>query len=183
MKKRIQKFNYDMLRPMDMVVCAGRSPFAAITRLVTAGGRKMRDHSVAVHTGCLVDFRGQLLVAEMGPKGLGINSLHKYKKVGGRRWVIGFRRNKIYDNKDIRGQAQDRIAYDRRHTLEYDFKGLLEFVFKKVKDNKMRFYCSEYYYTQTLVDKVKYPPSFVGKVSPYDLQLCSGFNDVEGWLA
>jgi hypothetical protein len=182
MSKEI-KFDYSKLRPMDMVVCAGRSPFAMTTRIVTAGIRKAFDHTIAVHTGVLVDFHGQLLVAEMGPKGLGINSLHRYRKEGGRRWVITFRRNSAYDDTAVRETAQKRIAKDRRKTIQkYDYKGLLEFVFKRVKDNPKRTYCSEYFYLTTFEDGLRYPISFKAKVSPYDLQLVgNGWTNILDW--
>jgi len=176
------RFDYSKLRPMDMVVCAGKSPFATTTRIVTAGLRKAFDHSVSVHTGIIVDFHGQLLVAEMQSKGLEINSLHRYRKEGGRRWVIAFRRNPIYDDPAVREAAQQRIARDRRKTIEYDFKGLMEFVFAKIDDNKKRNYCSEYFYMTTLEDGLRYPVSFKAKVSPYDLQLVGGgWTNVLGW--
>lgn len=177
------KFNYEALRSCDMVVCAGRSPFAGITRLVTAGVSKFLDHSVAVHTGIVFELEGQKLIAEMQPKGLKLNSLERYAKIDKRRWVIGIRRNYAFDAEERRTEVQRRIALDLRRTLEYDYKGLLEFVSKRIKDNKKRAYCSEYYY-QLTKDIVKYPDTFRVKVSPRDLQLVgAGYVDVDGWLA
>ena len=179
MKKRKVKFNYEKLRPLDMVVCAGKSPFAVVTRIVTAGRRRAFDYDVSVHTGILVDFHGQLLVAEMTAQGLQINSLEKYNTVGGRRWVIAVRRHRAFDDTGLMEETQETIARDRRKTIEYDYKGLLEFVSKRVKDNKKRYYCSEYVYHATKFAGVKYPTDFADMVSPFDLQHCPEWHGVE----
>ena len=178
MRKQKVRFDYGALRPLDMVVCAGRSPFAAITRLVSAGRRRILDHSVSVHTGILVDFHGQLLIAEMTAKGLQINSLEKYNTVGSRRWVIAVRRNKRFKDAGITDGVQKQIAKDRRRTLEYDWKGLIEFVTFKVKDNPQRNYCSEYVYELTRSAGIVYPDKFKRRVSPYDLQVIQNWNNV-----
>ena len=175
------KFNYPILRSCDMVVCAGKSPFATVTRIVTSGWKHFFDRKIAVHTGIIFELEGQKLIAEMQPKGLELNSMERYAKPGGRRWVIAIRRNPAFDSDYSRTTVQETIALDLRRTLEYDYKGLLEFVSKRIKDNKKRAYCSEYYY-QLTKDFVGYPESFDTKVSPYDLQkIGAGYIDVPGF--
>ena len=174
------KFNYDNLRTMDMIVCAGKSPFAVLTRIVTVGLRYAFNYGIAVHTGMVFNMDGQKLVAEMQPKGLEINSLEKYNKVGGRRWVINIRRHPVFHSEWLRVSAQQKIALDLRRRLQYDYKGLFEFVSKRIKDNKKRAYCSEYYY-QLTKEHITYPNDYDVKVSPHDLQVCSGFYTVADW--
>ena len=176
MKKDKITFDYEKLLPLDIVHCAGRSPLAFVTRIVTAGFKNKRNYGISVHTGILVDFHGQLLVSEMQAKGLEINSLERYSKVGGRRWVINITRPPI--NELDRIIIQKEIAIDRRRTIEYDYKGLLEFVFKKVKDNKNKNYCSEYVHKLT-EDYIEYPESFKVKVSPLELQTFKVFKPVD----
>jgi hypothetical protein len=174
------RFNYGVLKALDMVVCGGSSPFAVITRIVTAGWKQFKNSKISVHTGILVDFHGQLLVAEMGSRGLGINSLERYNTLGARRYIIAFRRNLIYNDANTKKAVQERIAHDVRHTLDYDFKGLIEHVTSRVADNPNRAYCSEYVY-QTTKENIKYPEAFAEKVSPLDLQKCAcGWVDVGG---
>jgi len=183
MKKRKVRFSYEKLRSMDMVCCAGRSPFALVTRLVTAGWKHKLNHEISVHTGIIFPVEGQFLVAEMQAKGLQLNSLERYSKVGGRRWVISIRRNVAFDSVVTRCDVQRQIALDLRHQLEYDPKGLLEFVFERVEDDKERLYCSEYVYQISKSAGVKYPAGFRKSVSPYDLQVCaSGWNNVHGCM-
>lgn len=174
------KFNYEKLQTMDMIICAGRSPFAVITRLVTSGWKGAFNHGIAVHTGMIFDLDGQKVVAEMQTRGLQINSLERYSRVGGRRWVLSIKRHQAYNNIANRLEAKAKIALDIRRTLKYDYKGLVEFVDKKVKDNPKRAYCSEYYY-QVSKDVVSYPKSFDTMVSPHDLQVCAGFFSVGNW--
>lgn len=179
MKKRKLAFDYSKLRAMDRVDCAGRSPFAMTTRIVTAGRKQAFNYSIPVHTGTVVDFHGRLLVAEMTPQGLRLNSLSRYTTEGGRRWALAFRRHAAYDNADIRDAAQRRIAHDLQRTLDYDFRGLLEFVSSRVKDHKDRNYCSEYHYEITR-DDVPYPSNFAVRVSPMDHLAASGWLTVHG---
>lgn len=173
MKRKKIKFNYSALRGMDIVECAGRSPFAAVTRMVTGGGlRAIRDYSIAVHTGIIIDVYGQFLIAEMQRKGLEINSLDNYNTVGSRRWVIDIKRHEAYDDPEARRISQEKIAKSLRLRLEYDPRGLVEFINSRVEDDKARCYCSELAYQITAEYVPNYPKSFQKKVSPRDLQIC-----------
>ena len=174
MSKYKMVFNYKLLQTGDMVCCAGRSPFAGITRIVTSGWRNLFRRDIAVHTGMIVEMYGQKLIAEMQARGLELNSLERYAKVGGRRWVISIKRNNKVTKPDSQAALQSQIALDLRRGIEYDYAGLFEFVSKRIKDNKKRCYCSEYYYQLTRW-LVNYPKEFKEKVSPVELQICSDF--------
>jgi hypothetical protein len=178
MKMNTIEFDYSKLKPLDMVVCAGRSPLATITRIVTSGRRNAFNHGISVHTGILVSFHGQLLIAEMQSKGLEINTLQRYNTIGGKRWVISIRRHELLQEAKIKRKVQRQIALDRRRSIEYDYKGLFEFVDFRIKDNPKRNYCSEYVYELTRENGVKYPNSFKAMVSPFDLQCCTGWENV-----
>lgn len=166
--------NYKKLRTGDMVCCAGRGLFAAITRKVTSG--RMWDRMVSVHTGIVVDWAGQYLIAEMGPKGLKLTPPVKYEK-NKRRWILSIRRHYRYNNYMTRRALTARIARHYRLTVEYDFKGLFEFL-DVCEDNPKRFYCSEYVYAQTRKDGVEYPEEYRLKVSPFELQHVTGWKAV-----
>lgn len=180
---KLIKINYDALQAGDMVHCAGRSPFAMITRIVTSGWKNRLNHDISVHTGIIIDVYGQKLLAEMQAGGLEINSLERYTKVGGRRWVIDITRDEeIFNIDDNKLKVQKEIALDRRRTIEYDYKGLLEFVFKKVNDDGSKNYCSEYVYFLTRIIGSDYPDNFKTKVSPKDLQeFCSKNHKSINW--
>jgi hypothetical protein len=163
------KINYKELRIGDMVLCGSYAPTGAIIRAVTGGWRRTFDLTIPVHTGIIVDADGQKLIAEMLGKGLSINSLEQYNKGGAHRFIVDIKRSVIYNNEKNRMRLNAAVFNDVRHTLDYDFKGLLEFVFKRVKGSKGRFYCSEYLVHQTKEDGVPYPTRFDTKVSPLDL--------------
>ena len=169
---------YGNLRSMDMVICAGKSPFAAVTRTVTSGFKNIRNYAIAVHTGIVMDWKGQKFCLEMTEKGIELNTFNKYLKEGGRRWIIDIVRSSVYDNPGRLKAAEERAVHAYRRSIEYDWKGLVEFVFSRVQDNKKRMYCSELYYQLTCRD-IEYPTRFAERVSPYDLQLCSWFQPVE----
>lgn len=178
---KVLTLDYDNLRGGDRVVCGGKSPFAMVTRIVTAGWKNAFNHDIAVHTGLVIDFFGQKLIAEMQPKGLEINSLKKYTEIGGKRYILDITRSKAFDSPLVQEEFHEMIALYRRRTIEYDYVGLLEFVFKKVDDNKGKNYCSEFDYLITKELGCQYPSKFKTKVSPYDLQNVSGWGSVRNW--
>ena len=175
------KINYDVLRTGDMVVCGGKGFTANIIRRATVGRGRARDASISVHTGMVVKWGGQFFIAEMLAKGITLSPFARYEKGKRRRFIIDIRRSRVYDDKELRENLQKRVALDYRHSISYDWKGDIGFVFKKVKQNKKRFYCSEHYHYQTQIDGVKYPPIFNKFVSPHDLQRCPFFFTVHDW--
>lgn len=165
------KFNYEELRVGDMVLCGSYSPMAATIRAVTGGFLKTFDMSIPSHVGIVIEASGQKLVAEMLGKGLCINSLEDYNKGGIGKFIVDIKRHSIYDKETARKRLNDAVFNDFRHSLDYDFKGLLEFIDKRIKDEKGRYYCSEYFVHQTKLDGLKYPTQFMTKVSPKDLNV------------
>lgn len=171
---------YQKLRPMDMVVCGGGRviPSAMIIRRVTAGRRHTFDRSTSVHTGLVIQWRNELFVAQMlTNRGLSIDSMESL--IGKRkRFILGFRRSRVFNDVADRRYAQDEIAYMYRRTLDYDFPGLFEFISPKVKDKPGKFYCSEFVRYITHKYGCEYPKAFSQKVSPYQLQHCHGWRDL-----
>ncbi len=174
--RRRYKYPYPDLKAGDIVCCDTRGPFPWVTRIVTGGGwRKRFDHTVSTHTGILIPVGDQLFVGEMERKGVQLNSLEtKYQKRTER--VICFRRIPGLTDADRVTIVNDFAELYRRST-EYDFKGLLEFVSSRVKDNKRRLYCSEMVYVLTR-PFMQYPNAFDVKVSPQDLLLLNGLDTV-----
>lgn len=171
--KEVELIDYKKLRIADMVVCGGCGPSATITRLVTAGWRRMFDRSVSVHTGIICRFGGQFFIAEMLGKGLTISPPSRYEGKK-RRYIIGIRRHSVYDEVRLRRNLNQKIAHLYRNSMEYDWKGLLEFVDDKVQDNPKRCYCSELVY-QLTNKSVEYPKNYEEMVSPFDLQHTPGW--------
>ena len=171
---------YPKIRPLDLVICgAGRViPSAMAIRGVTAGGKNVFNREISIHTGLVVEWRGQLLIAQMLTNGgLSIDSMETL--IGKRkRFILGFRRSKVFDDQSKMDAAHDELALMYRKTLDYDFPGLFEFVDSKVKDRPGSYYCSELAYYILSKQGQKFPLSFAVMVSPYQLQRCPGLIDL-----
>ncbi len=133
------KIDYEKLRAGDVVFCGGRGVFSSLIRLVT-GGKNRSVKTTATHVGILVDFHGQILMAEMLGNGLSISSLEEYQK-NKRRFMLGIYRHCRLNEERV-AIIQKRIALDRRKTIEYDWKGILAFL--RGEGSPEKFYCSEY---------------------------------------
>lgn len=180
--KRAIKLDYSVLQPMDLVLTGGYSPLAILIKWKTAGRKNMLNPDIATHCGVVVEWKGQLLIAEMLGRGLSLNSLEEYTGRRRSRWIVGIRRHFVYNNAIIRENAQRRIALDLRYTLDYDHKGIISFVSDRVKQDKKKNYCSEYAYMQTAADEIRYPDDFAFKVSPRDLQIVeNGYIDLKNY--
>jgi len=132
------KIDYSKLRSGDIVMTGGGGIFAALIRFFTAKG--IRKSKAVTHVGILVDFNGQLLLAEMKKEGLSISSLEEYNSEY--KYIVNIGR--CFNMNDDKIIALDRIiAYDRRKTLDYDWKGILSFV-TGTTGSKNKYYCSEY---------------------------------------
>jgi hypothetical protein len=135
--------DYSVIRPMDIVFSGAHSVFAAAIRVVTGGGvRHAFDHGLPNHVGVVVEFHGQLLVAEMLSDGLEINSLEAYTQGGRKPFIVSIARHPGWTAEKA-AEAQKRIAMNRRKTLEYDWGGDLAFI-GLGKNNPNKAYCSEY---------------------------------------
>lgn len=162
--------DYKLLHTGDMVCCGAHSLFAMTIRIVTRGFKYAFDKFTSTHTGMVVDWACEKFIAEMGGRGIELNPFSEYGKWN--KWIICIRQPNLSLSDE--SMLLHEVSHDYRNTIEYDFKGLLEFVFKRVKDDPKRMYCSEYYYERTKMFK-HYPLSFAKKVSPWDLQNCDGF--------
>ena len=121
----MKPLKYENLRAGDIVFTGGISPFSSLIRLIT-GGKNRSVKSTATHVGILIEFHGQLLLAEMLANGLSISSLEEYRK-SKRRFIISIGRLSSLANYDIE-MIQKRVAHDRRKTVEYVWKDILSFV-------------------------------------------------------
>ena len=177
---------YDQLRIGDWVCCGGDGFFPAITRVVTGDKSKSiikrwRDRSVSTHTGLLFGIGRQLLVAEMTAPRIVISSLEVQYRERGRR-VICFRRPVVKNVDAYRTAVQEAVGELYRRGEEYDYKGLLEFVSRRVKDSSGRMYCSEMVYTIARDHvSIPFPVAYGVKVSPQDLNTCEQATTV--WTA
>ena len=137
-------YPYKDLRAGDMVCCDVRGIFPVITRIVTGGWRNAINHDWSTHTGMLVQMGGQLFIQEMTGRGVEVSSL----EVEYQRWdqrVICFRRMVGVDDAK-RAVLEQRLGELVRRGEEYDYKGVLAYVFDRVKENPKRNYCSEMVY-------------------------------------
>ena len=166
MKQRYE-YPYPEMQAGDIVCCDVRGVFPILTRIFTGGGiRNAFNHRVSTHTGIIIPIGDQWFIGEMERKGVEINSLHtKYQTRRDR--VMALRRVPGLTDAD-RQTIVESFAEVYRRSVEYDFKGLLEFVTKRVKDNPGRYYCSELVYILTR-NYTHYPPRFDTKVSPQHL--------------
>ena len=173
--------NYPVLRAGDLVFTGGKKPFDYITRWVTKDFKNRRNYEVATHVGMLVNFWGQLFIAEMvGRSGwLEINPLSKYLNKR-RKFIIDIKRTPVLQHMPFLKATMSQIALDYRRGLEYDYKGLVEFVMKDIEDDPNKDICSEYMYRLTR-PFVKYPEKFDKLVSPADLQEFEDFSSVKNW--
>ena len=181
MSKKITKFNYAALRVGDMVSFCSSDFLAMVIRCFSSGFKNWNNYTVPTHTGMIVQVEEQFLVAEMESSGLVVRGLENYNKKNEPSWPKSIKRSTIYDDETKRNALNTRVFTDLRHTLDYDYVGLLKFVIDEVKDDKTKAYCSQYFYRQTIIDGVAYPPSFNDKVSPYDLDMMTNWTVVPNW--
>lgn len=163
------KFDYSAINVGDLVFTSGYSLLSFTIRGVSAGLKNAFNTIIPTHVGIIVEANGQKLIAEMLQSGLAIGSLEQYNKGGLGRYVVGIKRSTKYLSVPKRNRLNNEVFNDLRHTLDYDFKGLLKFIIGRVKDSSNRYYCSEYVVHQTQLDGINYPAEFFTKVSPLDI--------------
>jgi hypothetical protein len=174
MAKRTRNIPYHLLRGGDRIDCDVRGIFPVTTRIVTCGGLgHLFDYSRATHTAMVYEAHGQFFCLEMQLRGIRMISLEEYVN----KWdfrIIQFARSRAYDTWEARESLMWDASLLIRRGIEYDIKGVLSFVGKRIKDNGERHYCSEMYYvlTRDWLEKAgyPYPDSFEKRVSPWDLQ-------------
>ena len=175
--------DFTQIRELDTVTVGERGLTAAARRIFTRGGMRnfFSRKDIGVHTAVVVRMPGgRLQLAEM----LNLRKVHndktispfdKYMKRRHKVWIISIRRNKVYDDVEIRKAANEQVIKD---VIEYDKKGIMHFVWSRVKEDKNKCYCSEYVYLRNKEDGVTFPARFDDKVSPYDLQVVGGWDTV-----
>ena len=143
--KKSVVIDYSALQACDIVLCGGAGLFGAAIRFFT-GGRffKSATNPLGVtHAGLIVQWEGQAFIAEMKPGGLEINSLEEYNRADRRHFIAG-----VFRARGLTAKQQEQIsrgvAVDRRKTIEYDWKGDANFVFKAIPGSPAKYFCSEY---------------------------------------
>jgi len=172
------KFNYDNIHVGDLVLCGSYMPLAMVIKFFSSGIEHVFDVKIPSHVGIIVEAHGQKLIAEMLKDGLALNSLEKYNKGKFNKYIIDIRRSKVYSSAEKRKRLNEAVFKDVRYTLDYDFKGLLNFVISRVKQSSDRYYCSEYFIHQTKIDGAFFPARFDIKASPADLLELSDWKSI-----
>ena len=140
--KRTNIIQYHLLKTGDVVNCGGKGLFAYVIRAFTAFKLRHKSKKASTHTAYIVEIHGQKLIAEMLSNGLNLNSLEEYNGKR-KRFIIDICRPSDLTETGRR-RIEEKTALDLRKGLEYDWKGDLAFVFKKIKDNPDKAFCSEY---------------------------------------
>jgi hypothetical protein len=167
------KINYENLNEFDLVLVTERSLFSGVIRYFTIP-RKYRwknRRNLATHIAIIINFNGQKILAEMLTTGLTFSSLEKYNSGKKRKpYIIDIIRLPFNPSLDLITNCKVKLAYDFRKILDYDWIGDLAFVFKKVKENPDKAFCSEYasYFWELLGMEL---PKDYSSMSPYDVQL------------
>lgn len=123
-----------MLKTGDIVCTTSDSWLAKIIRRVTGGE--------ATHVGIIVEFGRKVFIVEMLKNGVTFSSLNKYLK-GNRSKIVEVNRP-VGITRGHRTNIHRLVARSLHEEVKYDTKGVLAFVFKRVKENPNRFFCSEY---------------------------------------
>lgn len=157
--------DYSNIKIGDLVIYTSNDPIAWIIRSKTAGVGRIFDKTVATHVGVVCKMEDQFLVCGMREK-IAIESLEDKD-------IISITRNNLLTD-DNRKEINKQIAYGVRKSLDYDWAGVMKFMFKDLKQVDSKFYCSEYFVYLTK-QWIKYPKEMY---SPYDLQTMTGFTTI-----
>jgi hypothetical protein len=157
--------DYTIPKVGDLVNYTSTDPMAWIIRSRTAGIKRIFDKTVATHTGIVCKMEDQLLVCGMR-KIISIESLDDKE-------IISISRNDLITD-EARVELNKAMAYDIRKCLDYDYAGLLQFIFPDIKQAPSKFYCSEYYVFRTK----KWIIYTRQMYSPFDLQIDPRFKEV-----
>ena len=176
------RIDYTKLRPGMLVVCGGDTVVSKFIRGVTSGFKRWRDRDTATHVGIVVEFKGRFFIAEsVGDKfenGLRLSPFGKYLKDDNKYLIDIMDAHRLsYSDRQL---IEQQIAKDLDYVLEYDYRGVISFVFDRVKEDKKRVYCSEYAY-QLTAPYLPYPIEFEARVSPEDLRNVSHWVSVPSW--
>lgn len=139
----------NLLRVGDYVLTTSRTPLACAIRAKTAGWWQMFNTRVATHAGIIYsldrsDDPQTFFIAEM-LSNIRSTAIREYEKPDF--WanrIVNIKRNPLYNNQEKRQAVNGKIIQDLQKSMDYDYKGLLEYLWPKVEDEPEKFYCSEY---------------------------------------
>jgi len=149
MAKKIVNFNYSKFRTLDIFVSHRRNVTGGIIRMATKRSIKAAfNRSIPNHAGFLFEIYGQYFALEMGPDGLEINSMEKYRTK--KELILSVYRWQGFDDIHCRDDACRHVAEQARRKLEYDWGGAIvsspwgRKLFRRMKNKKSKDFCSEH---------------------------------------
>lgn len=156
-----------MLKTGDVVCTTGRGLLARTIRRVTKGE--------ATHVGIIVIFGGRPFIVEMLSKGVTFSSLNRYLKCN-RLEIIEVNRP-LKMNQSRRAALLKKVAESLHEEVKYSFRGLLSYVFKRVKENPERFICS--IYVANMLEVEGFEELTSSDLAPRDFQLDHAILEME----
>lgn len=180
----MQDFNYEVLKPMDVVLTNSKSFTGGLIRFVSSGWKfkALFNRNIANHVGIIVKHSDRLWIAEMLKTGLEINSLRDYLKPKKRICMI--RRCGALSLSTVAEKANELIIQWAHDTKEYDMDGVKSFVgVGKESPNSM--YCSEL--VEIIANKFhctwdKWNLKTKKRISPFEVQNGNGGYEIYNWL-
>jgi hypothetical protein len=139
--KKIE-FNTEVFKSGDLVFTSSSNPVAAAIRFFTWGPWAAFDSNFPNHVGMIVVVEGTPLIVEMLATGIAISSLKEYNESSFfNERIVAVRRLSTLSVTQI-DQLEKEAMFLKGKQVDYDFKGLLEFL-RLGKNSPARFYCSE----------------------------------------
>jgi hypothetical protein len=171
------RFNYDKLLPGFIVGTTDTfTTFGAITRATEAGIKNIMNPNISSHIFLIVKEHDLIFGVEMVLPKIRMCDLNKYEygKLGNHAVFVAnpFRLIDYRYEYNYTMQESVNAWILKCHTIgiKYDIKELFKFWDLPVHDNKQKLICSELARNMLHQFEISYPPSWVEKVSPYDIQ-------------
>lgn len=142
-------FKYDVLRTMDGVCTASMMFPGRMIRLWTArlkgykGFKEFTRLFVANHFGYIIRMGEKYWIAEMLGGGLKVNSLREYLRNPEREKIVSIVRHPLFDNEQIREEANSFVIQKCAELVDYDYKGSPGAFLGLCGDGPEEWYCSE----------------------------------------
>lgn len=160
MGKQFQKVNYENLKTGDLVFTTGKGPFSRAIKEVT--------DSDITHVGFVVQIYKWRFIFEMLSGGLTVSSFKRYTHAKSRDIVKVCRPVEL--SMGGRQKLRDIILEDFLQQIEYDWKAIAKFIFKRVgRNDKAKLYCSEHAFTRLNSVIRKFPQNATPQISPAEL--------------
>lgn len=187
------ELNYENIRPMDGVCTASSKLFGRLIRLWTA---KLKGYNgfdeftrlfIANHFGYVIEMNNKYWIAEMVRGGLKINSLKEYLKDPEKEKIVSIVRNKIFDNTEIRNDANFYIIQKAYELVDYDYKGSPGAFLGLCGEGPKKWYCSEMgemivNMYGTSWDKWQLGAEKNRRIAPVEIQFGKNAIPVKDWL-